>query len=60
MTNADKIRAMTDEELAELFGSRVCIYDIGGETNGECLYPYNCEKCWLNWLEQEVDDEHTD
>ena len=60
MTNYERIHSMTDEGLAELFGSRVCIYVIGGETNGECLYPYNCKNCWLNWLAEEVNDEHTD
>ena len=48
-TNADRIRAMTDEELARFL----------------CAYTYGCEKCaaekfcgeghngWLKWLKQE-------
>lgn len=50
-TNADKIRAMTDEELAELLVS----------TDGD--FPPNCEDVpvrklesyWLDWLKQEVE-----
>ena len=49
-TNADKIRAMTDEELAELLVS----------TDGD--FPANCEDVpvrkleayWLDWLKQEA------
>ena len=51
MTNAGKIRAMTDEELAELLVS----------TDGD--FPPNCESVpvrkleayWLDWLKQEVE-----
>lgn len=46
MSNADRIRAMTDEELAEwiegLSASRDCTYWLGG-------------KSWLDWLKQEAD-----
>lgn len=55
MTNADRIRAMTDEELAV---SIMCPaeYDLdfnkerrcNGETNR------NCCKCTLNWLQSEA------
>ena len=57
MTNADRIRAMTDEELAEWFGVEI---DCGGcerMTKGcgkPCTTYANCIKHWFNWLKQEV------
>ena len=49
-TNGDRIRAMTDEELAMLLQptcpSRVCRDEP----------PHDCYKCWLDWLKQEVDN----
>ena len=49
-TNADRIRSMTDEELAEvLFGS--CIEHMGVE---ECSHPEEaCKSCVLDWLKAE-------
>lgn len=49
-TNADWIRSMTDEELAEvLFGS--CIEHMGVE---ECSHPEEaCKSCVLDWLKAE-------
>lgn len=41
LTNADRIRAMTDEELAE------CLYDI--TDNG-----YSADQ-WLEWLRKETE-----
>lgn len=55
-TNADRIRQMSDEELAERFASacppkdamnRCCQYYLSG-SNG-------CKDCWLDWLQQEVE-----
>ena len=51
MTNADKIRAMTDEELAYVV---MCQY-------GQCPDRFTCEeaycfRCSLDWLKQEVSD----
>lgn len=40
MTNADRIRFMTDEELAEV------LHNAGGN--------WYSEEYWLNWLQQEV------
>lgn len=56
ITNADRIRAMTDEELAKMLPSKSmwnCPPDI--KTRGGC--PGQCVPCWLNWLKQEVEDE---
>ena len=57
ITNADKIRAMTDEELANLLGQ----FDEG------CSFPergtcppgrdFSCYPCWLDWMKQEAKDD---
>ena len=51
MTNADRIRAMSDEELRELF-----MFDTPFEmivNSGNCLgSPCNCRECILIWLQQ--------
>lgn len=57
-TNADRIRSMSDEELANMM-----------EDNGDCPTrdcPYNavetyitrkeCKMCWLEWLKAEVSE----
>lgn len=54
-TNADRIRAMTDEELANWLGvycngqtaqevGKPCVSDIG-----------SCEECWIDWLKEECE-----
>ena len=53
MTNGDKIRSMTDEELAENFQA-MCPPDHEGIFTLECTYGAGCRDCWLVWLEQEV------
>lgn len=53
MTNADRIRSMTDEELADWLSIYCCrnkTYDAHCETFG------SCEACWLAWLNEEVTD----
>lgn len=58
-TNADRIRSMTDEELAEAFSSISCCY----EKAQDCMKysdgkgGRNCKKCWLDWLKQEASEE---
>lgn len=48
-TNADRIRSMTDEELALTV---MCPADItGGDT--KCDQYHNCRKCTLDWLQRE-------
>ena len=55
-TNADRIRAMTNEELAEFITGA----DYGfGERPGMCdvcdtVTVQHCEECWLDWLKQEA------
>ena len=57
-TNADRIRAMTDVELAmwmavESWNYPPCAALIGMEDGTkECVQP-DCTGCWLDWLKQE-------
>lgn len=44
-TNADRIRAMTDEELAEFLGENDSNFPIGDH-----------KKKWLEWLKQEASE----
>ena len=58
MTWGDKIRAMTDEELAGFCANTLpyapwCDYD---KENGWCELE-SCEPCALKWLKQEASDE---
>ena len=53
MTNADRIRAMSDEELA-LWKRQEC-----PDNPRPCLkvhYRVDCTSCWLDWLRQEADE----
>ena len=55
-TNADHIRAMSDEELSE-FISRIEIGDFGQQVYGKtfcdmCKGQYECDDCRLWWLQQ--------
>lgn len=59
LSNADRIRASTDEELAEFFGTLPCC-PPGTDVN-ELYYPSDsCNgtdlqvRCWLEWLKQEA------
>lgn len=52
LTNADRIRSMTDEELADwinLLCPPSTLYDLNDD------YELNCKDCWLKWLKKEVD-----
>lgn len=46
-TNADRIRAMTDEELAKILNG-------GCHQGAKCNE--NCVLCWLEWLRSPVDE----
>ena len=56
-TNADRIRAMSDEELARVF-NRGCPPDRPPK---ECVkyWSVGCEGCWADWLRQPVKDGDT-
>lgn len=60
-TNADKVRAMTDDELVNLFLRFPCPPNRHGEEDGrsytECPTDetiHNCRECIQDWLKQEV------
>ena len=53
MTNADRIRVMTDEELAAYMGD---VQTWGGCPNhGARNCKENCADCWLDWLKSPVE-----
>lgn len=59
MTWGDKIRAMSDEELAELISDTMdcseCEHRYAGEGK-PCHNGYCCPDYWLDWLRQEAQD----
>ena len=60
-TNADRIRAMTDEELSELIvlhGECDCGHCIAWKV-GCTVSDSTCEAAWLDWLKQETKDDNT-
>lgn len=61
-TNADRIRAMTDEELAEYLAPCACPPIKFNKNTGDIVCPVNkepsasdCKSCWLDWLKEEVE-----
>ena len=63
-TNADRIRAMTDEELAGIFlradFCKCCEHEKGGVCNFICAYPNipiyeGCKQAALAWMKQPVE-----
>ena len=61
VTNADRIRRMSDEELAE-FISRIEIGDFGPQVYGKtfcdmCKGQYECDDCRLWWLQQPAEED---
>lgn len=57
-TNADRIRNMTDEELAEMVSMKVCrIVKPDGSDCPKGFYFGKCDKCVLKWLKQEVSED---
>ena len=60
-TNADRIRSMTDEELAKFMGELPCC-PPGADLKELCYPMDSCEgtdlqvQCWLEWLRQEAGD----
>jgi hypothetical protein len=57
-TNADRIRAMTDEELSMLLGAPTIVSPPWCDMNYDCPYieqdPARCDLCALDWLKQEA------
>jgi hypothetical protein len=57
MTNADRIRNMTDEELAETIP---CPHMVNWKKGNydTCVHPNGkdgCKKCMLNWLQSKIE-----
>lgn len=54
-TNADRIRAMSDEELCKFLGEcKFC--DICEEGCDSCTYNGDCDKRLLEWLKQPAEE----
>jgi len=57
-TNADRIRAMSDEELAKWLNQCGCVCETCSDS-ANCVDPYNRQKCIngvLNWLKQPAEE----
>lgn len=52
-TNGDRVRAMSDEELAEFAVCDCCMTFSKSVEGGRCLG--NCMECAFAWLRQEVE-----
>ena len=57
-SNADRIRAMTDEELAEFMNCGACppgkdVSELCHDEDGGSV-PDMCNICWLCWLKEEA------
>ena len=51
-TNADRIRAMSDEELAQFLNTRGC----PSENHSNC-FEMSCKHCWEKWLKQPAEEQ---
>lgn len=49
-TNGDRIRAMTDEEMANGLSKVIC-----PNVSEECCHT-SCKECWLDWLRSPVEE----
>ena len=56
-SNADHIRAMSDEELAEWLKNIWYSCTCGPRDNGNRCADFkdDCNACWLDWLKQEAE-----
>jgi hypothetical protein len=58
MTNADKIRGMTDTELANLLAEVIDCWHC--PTYQECTDVYGCDNALLAWLKMEHKEANND
>ena len=58
MTNADKIRQMTDKEMAK-YHTEKCGCPPGNDPIfcGSIMPTIGCIGCWLDWLKREVESD---
>ena len=54
ITNADRIRAMTDEELADKL-EEIQLKTVKAYGNDDLLLKGELKKYWLDWLRKEAD-----
>lgn len=52
-TNADRIRAMTDEELAEWY-LKISMCPCDAMNDGCALNDDTCRRAWLDWLRKDA------
>lgn len=66
ITNADRIRAMSDEELSDIFlradFCKYCEHEKDGVCNYICAYPNiplydGCKQAALTWLQQPAEED---
>lgn len=66
MSNADRIRAMSDEELSDIFlradFCKYCEHEKDGVCNYICAYPNiplydGCKQATLTWLQQPAEED---
>ena len=55
MTNADRIRAMSDEELVQHIWNKFGC--PGGINYITCGCMGSCKDCWLDWLRQQAEED---
>ena len=56
-TNADRIRSMTDEELAKLLDEvEIGSFLADKYPCSECTERINCDGCFLEWLKAESEE----
>ena len=53
MTNSERLRSMSDEDLAEFLGSKFKICDITGNQICYDNYFATCKECAIRWLREE-------
>lgn len=53
-SNADRIRAMSDEDLAERIWKKFGCPE--GKPYVNCEYAGDCKDCWLEWLQQPAEE----
>lgn len=61
-TNADRVRAMSDEELADKFRMLCCPFCWSAlpkekKRPADWICKGNCRQCWLDWLKSKAEVE---
>ena len=56
VTNAQKIRSMTDEKLAEFLSEEIFTIPECNRLDVVTRCDEDCNRCWLEWLKEEATD----